>query len=51
MKENTASIPFAGFQLDPTRQVCAFFSDGEEEYPVVLPFVKDGFPLSSGISS
>jgi hypothetical protein len=43
MKKNTAPIPFAGSQLDQTRHVCAFFNNDEEEYRVLLPFIKDGF--------
>jgi hypothetical protein len=36
-------IRFAGSQLTDTRHVCAFFHDEEEEYRVLLPFIKDGF--------
>jgi hypothetical protein len=36
-------MPFAGSQLDQTRHVCAFFNSDEEEYRVLLPFIKDGF--------
>ncbi len=43
MKKNTAPIPFAGAQLDQTRHVCAFFNNDDEEYRVLLPFIKDGF--------
>ena len=43
MKKATAPIPFAGSQLDETRHVCAFFNSDEEEYRVLLPFIKDGF--------
>ena len=43
MKKTTAPIPFAGSQLDQTRHVCAFFNNDEEEYRVLLPFIKDGF--------
>jgi hypothetical protein len=43
MNRTTASIPFAGSQLDATRHVCAFFNSDEEEYRVLLPFIKDGF--------
>lgn len=39
----TAPIPFAGSQLDQTRHVCAFFHSADEEYRVLLPFIKDGF--------
>jgi hypothetical protein len=43
MKKITAPIPFAGSQLDQTRHVCAFFNNTDEEYRVLLPFIKDGF--------
>src|SRR5579872_3862867 len=36
-------ISFAGSQLAETRHVCAFFNSDEEEYRVLLPFIKDGF--------
>src|SRR5258708_38173902 len=29
-------------QLGKTRHVCAFFNSDEEEYRVLLPFIKDG---------
>jgi hypothetical protein len=37
-----APIPFAGSQLSETRHVCAFFNSDDEEYRVLLPFIKDG---------
>ena len=43
MKKKTAPIPFAGSQLDQTRHVCAFFNNADEEYQLLLPFIKDGF--------
>lgn len=33
----------AGSMLGPARHVCAFFYSPEEEYRVLLPFVKEGF--------
>ncbi len=41
--KTTAPIPFAGSQLGEVRHVCAFFNSAEEEYRVLLPFIKDGF--------
>lgn len=38
----TAPIPFAGSELAETRHVCAFFNNDDEEYRVLLPFIKDG---------
>jgi hypothetical protein len=43
MKTVAAPIPFAGSQLGEARHVCAFFNSDEEEYRVLLPFIKDGF--------
>jgi MEDS: MEthanogen/methylotroph, DcmR Sensory domain len=43
MKKATAPIPFAGSHLDQMRHVCAFFNSPDEEYRVLLPFIKDGF--------
>jgi hypothetical protein len=35
-------IHFAGGTLGDTRHICAFFHDAEEEYRVLLPFIKEG---------
>jgi hypothetical protein len=43
MTRVAAPIPFAGSQLGETRHVCAFFNSDDEEYRVLLPFIKDGF--------
>lgn len=43
MKTVAAPIPFAGSQLREGRHVCAFFNSDDEEYRVLLPFIKDGF--------
>jgi MEDS: MEthanogen/methylotroph, DcmR Sensory domain len=43
MKKTAAPISFAGSQLGEPRHVCAFFNNDEEEYRVLLPFIKDGF--------
>jgi MEDS: MEthanogen/methylotroph, DcmR Sensory domain len=43
MKTVAPPIPFAGSQLCETRHVCAFFNSEDEEYRVLLPFIKDGF--------
>src|SRR5919202_4265348 len=37
------SVRLAGTPLDRSRHVCAFFNSKEEEYRVLLPFVKEGF--------
>ncbi len=43
MKKAPAPISLAGSQLGETRHVCAFFNNDDEEYRVLLPFIKDGF--------
>ncbi|HEY1732290.1 MAG TPA: MEDS domain-containing protein [Terriglobales bacterium] len=42
MRSVPAPISLAGSQLGETRHVCAFFNSDEEEYRVLLPFIKDG---------
>ncbi len=42
MKKAVPPISFAGSQLRETRHICAFFNSDEEEYRVLLPFIKDG---------
>jgi hypothetical protein len=37
------SVRLAGSVLDRSRHVCAFFGTKEEEYRVLLPFIKEGF--------
>jgi hypothetical protein len=36
-------IRFAGSTLGAQRHVCAFFRSADEEYGVLLPFIKEGF--------
>ena len=36
-------IRFAGSTLAAQRHVCAFFHSADEEYRVLLPFIKEGF--------
>ena len=36
-------VRLAGSVLDRKRHVCAFFHSKEEEYQVLLPFIKEGF--------
>lgn len=42
MNRTRAPISLAGSQLGEFRHVCAFFSTVDEEYRVLLPFIKDG---------
>ena len=41
--EKEKSIRFAGSELGPHRHICAFFRTPEEEYHLLLPFIKEGF--------
>jgi len=43
MKKAIAPISLAGSHLGEVRHVCAFFNNDDEEYRVLLPFIKDGF--------
>lgn len=36
-------VKLAGSVLDRSRHVCAFFAHKEDEYRVLLPFIKEGF--------
>lgn len=36
-------IRFAGSTLDAYRHICAFFNSPDEEYRVLLPYIKEGF--------
>ena len=43
MSKIVPPISLAGSQLGDLRHVCAFFNSADEEYRVLLPFIKDGF--------
>jgi hypothetical protein len=43
MKKTVAPISLAGSRLGGIRHVCAFFNSDDEEYRVLLAFIKDGF--------
>jgi len=44
MQPNTTRpVRLAGSVLDRSRHVCAFFHSKNEEYRVLLPFIKEGF--------
>jgi DcmR-like sensory protein len=43
MSAPPAPIRFAGSVLRDYRHVCAFFHTSDEEYRVLLPFIRDGF--------
>lgn len=40
--ESDEPIRFAGSELGAKRHICAFFHNRDEEYQVLLPFIKDG---------
>jgi hypothetical protein len=44
-------ISFAGSQLSESRHVCAFFNSDDEQYRVLLPFIKDGFECGDKFES
>jgi hypothetical protein len=46
MKRALQPITLAGSQLGEVRHVCAFFTNDDEEYRVLLPFIREG--LSCG---
>ncbi|MEX2497133.1 MAG: MEDS domain-containing protein [Woeseia sp.] len=43
MTEATEPVRLAGALLNRSRHICAFFHSREEEYRVLMPFIKDGF--------
>ena len=43
MDNQNEPIRFAGSVLGTQRHVCAFFHNPDEEYRVLLPFIKEGF--------
>jgi hypothetical protein len=43
MTETKEPVRLAGSVLDRKRHVCAFFHSKDEEYQVLLPFIKEGF--------
>lgn len=43
MTDSMVPVPCGGSQLFDSRHVCAFFHDLDEEYRVLLPFIRDGF--------
>jgi len=49
MDEEKDAIRLAGARLQRSRHVCAFFHSREEEYRVLLPFIKEGIERSERI--
>ena len=44
MQRGPRPISLAASQLGKVRHVCAFFTGDEEEYRVLLPFIREGLP-------
>ncbi len=47
MQRDTNSAWLGGYQLTRSSHVCAFFSSSDEEYEVLLPFIRDGFDVGA----
>ena len=43
MPTNKQTVHLAGSVLERSRHICAFFHSRDEEYHVLLPFIKEGF--------
>ena len=43
MRKTGRQVRLAGTALGSSRHVCAFFNSKDEEYRVLLPFIKEGF--------
>lgn len=43
MPHGSDTVHLAGSVLDRSRHVCAFFHSRDEEYRVLLPFIREGF--------
>ncbi len=43
MSDSAPPTALAGAHLGDARHVCAFFRSEDEEYQVLLPFIRDGF--------
>ena len=48
--ESERPITFGGVRLGRSRHVCAFFNTRDEEYRVLLPFIKEGLELGEKAS-
>jgi hypothetical protein len=44
MAQSTRTVSLARATLSCRCHVCAFFHSREEEYQILLPFMKEGFP-------
>jgi hypothetical protein len=46
-RREASSAWLAGYELTRSSHVCAFFSSRDEEYEVLLPFIRDGFEVGA----
>jgi MEDS: MEthanogen/methylotroph, DcmR Sensory domain len=42
LRQSSRPIALGGSVLGPPRHICAFFNSHDDEYRVLLPFIKDG---------
>jgi hypothetical protein len=50
LRHSKRPIPLGGSELGPRRHICGFFNSYDDEYRVLLPFIKDGLECGdSGI--
>lgn len=47
MQRDASSAWLGGYELKRSSHVCAFFSSSDEEYEVLLPFIRDGFDVGA----
>lgn len=45
LMDTASPVHLAGSVLSKSRHVCAFFHSKEEEYRILMPFIKDGFEI------
>ena len=46
-RESSRPIRLGGSVLGPPRHICAFFNSRDDEYRVLLPFIKDGIEVTA----
>jgi hypothetical protein len=47
LRQSNRPIRLGGSESEPPRHICAFFNSHDDEYRVLLPFIKDGLELSA----
>jgi len=48
-RESSRPIRLGGSVLGPPRHICAFFNSRDDEYRVLLPFIKDGLEVGEKV--